>query len=62
LGFQIGQVCHPNNSHELLGAFYVVHRERGVRESTGDQGLGGRALRTTLTRADAPFSIIKNPD
>lgn len=61
LGFQIGQVSHPNNSHELLGIFHAVHRERGVRGSTGDQGLGGRALRTTLAWGRA-ISIIKNPD
>jgi len=44
LGFQIGQVRHPDNFHELFGTFSAVHHERGVRGSTGYQGLGGRVV------------------
>ena len=44
LEFQIGQVRHPDNFHELFGAFSAMHHERGVRGSTGYQGPGGRVV------------------
>jgi len=63
LGFQIGQVRHPDNFHELPGTFSAVHHERGVRGSTGYQGLGGRVVdNVDRGREDAPFRSSKNPD
>lgn len=61
LGFQICQICHPNGLHELLGAFYTVHRERGVQGDSRSRDVWGWVDALRVTRVTAPFRSIKGP-